>query len=268
MGTISDKRAKKAFLNTTYWPRTTTVFSRSNVTWVQCRPKRVDKIGATATHPHLHTAGSFYDWIDPDCFYIRVTGTPPWQCCDVICCEVSNAIQNFQQKRGRYVGAEAAMFVNLPGNWLSMAVETHKRYGDYLFPGEQSWPEGKKVAIRTMRVIYFLDPAQFRKRLHSIDPRPWEYFLPNTSIKSMTSESFRQFVKGISPTLSFTVGHSDPKNRRRHLKMMRYNQLYPDSSRTLSLISPSAIWRCAGAGGLAVTKPICPGRSVCRLITR
>src|ERR1700686_4825834 len=101
--------------------------------------------------------------------------------------------QNFQQKRGRYLGTEAALFVNLPARWMEMPVDVTKRYGDYLFSDESEWLEDRKIPVRTIRVMYFLDPTYFKPRLTSIDPRPWEYFLPNTSIKSLTSSSMRDF---------------------------------------------------------------------------
>jgi hypothetical protein len=203
MAPIKDREAKRSFLNGKLWPQTTSVFSLDNSIWLQCRPKREEANFSTITFPHIHTAGSESFWIDPDCFYVRVSGSGLSKCCDVICVEVSNANQNFQQKRGRYLGTEAALFVNFPARWMEMPVDVTKRYGDYLFLGESDWSEDRKIPVRTIRVMYFLDPTYFKSRLTSIDPRSWEYFLPNTSIKSLTSRSMRDFVKAISPDAQF-----------------------------------------------------------------
>jgi hypothetical protein len=203
MAPIKDQAAKAIFLDTKHWPRITSVFSRDSRVWIQCRPKRTQRNFSSITFPHIHTAGSEYDWIDPDCFYIRVSGKGTSLCCDVICAEVSNANQNFQQKRGRYLGTEAALFVNLPHTWLNMPVDIIKKFGFYIFQVDDRFDKGEKIPIRTLRVMYFLDPTHFKSRLTSVDPRPWEYFLPNTSISSLTSHSMRDFVKAISPDAQF-----------------------------------------------------------------
>jgi hypothetical protein len=201
MATIKDREAKDIFLNPKYWPRLTLLFSLNNQIWLQCRPKRAEF--KLITFPHLHTAGSGDFWIDPDCFYVRVSGTGLSRCCDVICAEVCNALQNFQQKRGRYLGTEAALFVNLPKNWLEAAVEVNKKYREYIYGGPKVATLDRHIPVRTLRVMYFLDPTYFKGRLGSIDPRPWEYFLPNTSIRSLNSKSMRTFVRAISPDAQF-----------------------------------------------------------------
>lgn len=203
MAMILDRDAKDIFLDATHWPRTTKVFSLNEEIWLQCRPKRAEQAFAPITFPHLHTAGSEDFWIDPDCFYVRVSGKGRSRSCDVICAEVCNALQNFQQKRGRYLGTEAALFVNLPQKWLEMAVEVTKKYREYIYEGKRAASSDRKIPVRTLRVMYFLDPDYFKTRLSSVDPRPWEYFVPNTSIRSLTSNSMRAFVKAISPDAQF-----------------------------------------------------------------
>lgn len=201
MAPIKDREAKNIFLKK--WPRATEVFSITGGFWLQCRPKREEPKFYPITFPHIHTAGSEHFWIDPDCFYVRVSGTGRSRCCDVICAEVCNVLQNFQQKRGRYLGTEAALFINLPKDWLEMAVEVTKTYHEYVYDSSRSVTGDRKIPVRTLRVMYFLDPAFFKDRLTSIDPRPWEYFLPNTSLASITSPAMRSFVKSISPDSQF-----------------------------------------------------------------
>lgn len=207
MAAISDKAAKEIFRRPYYWPRTTDVFSLDHSQWIQGRPKRTEPNFKGVTFPHLYTAGSLHFWIEPDCLYFRVSGEGLSRCCDIISVEASNALQNFQTKRGRYVGTESAMFINLPKSWLESPMETTKTYAQYLKIEDElalASPE-IRIPIRTIRVMYFLDADYFRKnnRIKSIDPRPWEYFLPNTSIKSFNAPPMRRFAKTISPDAQF-----------------------------------------------------------------
>ncbi len=204
MKPISDKDAKKIFLKS--WPKSTTIFSYTGEMWVQCRPKRDEEKFRGIIFPYLHTAGAIHFWIDPDSFYARLTKTNSGIYCDVICAEVCNGRQNFQEKRGKYAFGEAAHFVFFPRPWLEAPLESIKKCGEYLFPEGSEWDvdEGDHdIPVRTIRVMYFLEPDYFGKHLESIDPRAWEYFLPNTSIGSISAKYMRTFLNVISPDSHF-----------------------------------------------------------------
>ena len=193
------------------WSSATDAFSQGSqkAKWIRCQPKA--RHAANVVHPHLHRPGAVTGWIRPDCMYVRATPEQGYIFADVMTFEVCSSFQNIEEKRGKYGAGDSALLVDFRGKWLSTPLYPSgpKTAYSYLFgnqDGAVETDDAKDITAvtRALRVLYFINRNKIKdEQVRDIVPRAWEFFFPDSSIKSLTAQQFRDFIKRISPDSHF-----------------------------------------------------------------
>jgi hypothetical protein len=193
---VKDSDAKSILAR---WPQTTAFWQGSGTSeaalWLRARPKT-----GRVTHPCIKYAGSDQLSTEPDGMYIRICEhlLPSNSYVDVIAIEHSNTGTNVNDKRSRYSPALPALQVHIPKNWLAEDITTlHKQTK----PRWQAAGLGQEpthalhLPIRNVRVLFSLQDEVYASFRRDYPPAGHEYFCKHSSLGSITSDAFRQFLE-------------------------------------------------------------------------
>lgn len=194
---MNDKRAKNILKR---WPKKTDKLfplPGGKGFWLEAQPK----IGE-AVCPYLKYAGSKYFKVQPDGMWIYVFDS---EFADAVCIEVSNSIQNLNDKRSRYLPSGHSMLLVVPLRWLKEKVgferglERWKAFGTFSTePSSQL-----HIPLRHLRVLFALKDKDYQKLASYSSPAGHEYYCLQSSLKARTGPQMQSFLKTMSLSSHF-----------------------------------------------------------------
>ncbi len=186
MTTYSDSQGKEILCT---WPeRSKKLWSipDTNARWLQARPKR-----GTASCPDLRSVGSSALKTVPDGLWL-LTST---EYADAMVVEVCTSVQNLSDKRSRYAPQLHALVVRIPRQWLCEGFATAIRTPRWkCFLGQAPGAE-VYLPIRHLRVLLFIDDANYAKVRGAITPAAHEFFARHSSLKSYTAPRMQNLLR-------------------------------------------------------------------------
>ncbi len=196
---ISDDEAKRALRK---WGNTTKIFgSPSSGLWLQALPVKETNKGK---HPFLALPGTEKNPTNPDAMYVLFG--KDCQFVDIIAIEVSGKSQNLNDKRSRYAASTHSMYLVCTDAWLNSPSEKIKTWAQHAGL-EKSILSGLRteieIPVRHLRVLYFLPIEEYSKWVKELVGAAHEFFAPMSSISNITSKTFRDFLKKLSPESQF-----------------------------------------------------------------
>lgn len=197
MTVLSDSQAKQVFRDT--WSERTVYFpvEDSSHWWVRAQPKGA---GHSATCPYLHAPGASKLKTIPDGLWVYVHGDSGYA--DVFVIEVCRSLQNFNDKRSRYLPTVAGRVLRCSHAWLSETIGQRPRWR--VFGTFTSAPSEDIIyPIRIMRCLYALKPDDYTEVRSSLPPEGHEYFIRHASLRSWPNQRFREFLKATKRTGHF-----------------------------------------------------------------
>jgi hypothetical protein len=114
---------------------------------------------------------------------------------DVLAVECCRSIQNFNDKRSRYVPALHSYVVDIHRAWLQERTSARNTGRRWELAGLTSEPANdKKVPVRTLRVLFALPDDDYAKWSNDQVPAAYEYLMRHTSLVNYRSPKAQQFL--------------------------------------------------------------------------
>lgn len=213
----TDAQAKSIFRK--QWPQTTKIWTNSGLKthWLRAQPVSAGQSSPTA--PRLHSPDSKVFRTQPDCLYVSTglgradTGGFP-RYLDIVAIEVCSTIQNFRDKRSRYLAMTQSMTVELRRTWLQSKTRiqsgTERKRHELLGISAAcvAAEESLWLPVRVLRVIYCLPNTESQKlywdALQSIIPEGHEYLMPHSDLTQFNLPRVQKFLKGMSSARHFS----------------------------------------------------------------
>jgi hypothetical protein len=179
------------------WPVSTALWNE-----VGDKAKRWLKSQPVTNGPRLASPGSKMFHTQPDGLWVRLFVGHNEVYCDVITIEVCGTLQNFSDKRARYMHSTAALVLRCPKNWMrSLNDNVMKKAGFSAKP-----ESGMSFPVRHMRILYSLPSASYDRWKENGVLAAHEFLCLHSSLSSFTSQKMQIFLKQLSPSSSFYTG--------------------------------------------------------------
>ena len=184
------------------WPRVTTVLfgGSDDFPWLRAQPREADE---RVTSPFLLQAGNEALRTQPDGMFIRPV--KKFQAMDVVCFEVCSSLQNLNDKRSRYAATTSALVVDTREAWWKSQVHGTTTRWQKATNGSEEWGQEEDFwsPVRYLRVVYVLSEDNLgRFRDHGV-AAGHEYLMRFSSLASLSSQAFREFLDRLSPDHHF-----------------------------------------------------------------
>lgn len=191
-----DAAAKEILLKK--WPAVTKklFYATSDDTpWIRAQPRANGMIG---TPPRIVLPGSTLFKTQPDGLYVQYKEGGLY--CDVVAIEISSNVSNVRDKRSRYAATTTSKVLETDAKWLQNRVTDGGRGKELISTLSRIDASRGKIisAIRFIRVLITLEKDQYVKWIQNDVPRAHEYFIPRSSLSSITSPQMRIFLQNLT----------------------------------------------------------------------
>ncbi|WP_428541027.1 hypothetical protein [Rhodopila sp.] len=194
----TDAEAKEILLNT--WRDKTKLWNgpNENRRWLRAQPVNDGAVG-----PRLLSPGAQLFHIQPDGMWARLFGTNAEPFADVIAVEVCGTIQNFNDKRARYMSSTAALMLKCDKDWLLRGPASNHNWRE---AGLAKKPVGAiSFAVRHIRVLYALPGEIYERwRDHGV-LAGHEFMCLHSSLQTYTSQPVQEFLKLMAPSSHYYI---------------------------------------------------------------
>ena len=179
------------------------VEAQSRACWFRARPSPA----CERNDPYLKLVGSDRLRTYPDGLWLAFGGTPVERYVDIFVVEACGSISNLSDKRSRFAPSTHSMVAVCPPGWLRAHRGLVRPIPRWRRIGLYDEPESKlSVPVRDMRVMYALNPRQYRSFAASQVPNPHELFVPMnqlTAVNAAESPAMRHLVAKAATTANF-----------------------------------------------------------------
>ena len=194
---MTDAKAKRILKA---WPsRTDSLFPLPGAKgyWLRAQPKT----GHTVC-PYLRYAGAKLFKVQPDGMWIYLSDQGY---ADVVCIEVSNSIQNLNDKRSRYLPSGHSMLLIIPSKWLKEKtnIQSGKPRWEACGTISEQPTERITVPLRHLRVLFALKDRDYDKLARNYSPAGHEYYCLQSALRGRTSQKMQRFLKSMSLSSHF-----------------------------------------------------------------
>ncbi len=135
--------------------------------------------------------------------WARLFGTNAEPFADVIAVEVCGTIQNFNDKRARYMSSTAALMLKCDKDWLLRGPASNHNWRE---AGLAKKPVGAiSFAVRHIRVLYALPGEIYERwRDHGV-LAGHEFMCLHSSLQTYTSQPVQEFLKLMAPSSHYYI---------------------------------------------------------------
>lgn len=132
---------------------------------------------------------------------------------DVFCVEVCGTLQNFNDKRSRFLVIASSLVVTIEKEWLLEEIPTPGggRKARHAILGRRAPRTTWYLPVRHLRVLFVLTKADYAKFGRNGVAAGHEYFCAHSSLGSFTSQKMQKFLRRMAPGQHFLT---KPKGNR------------------------------------------------------
>ena len=182
------------------WPARTKLWNgpEEENSWLRAQPANTGAVG-----PRLVTPGAQLFHIQPDGMWVRLLGGNGGSFGDVIAIEACGTMQNFNDKRARYMSSTASLLLRCPTRWLEGGAEANPNWKVAGFAqcpvGEASFP------VRHIRVLYALPGDIYRTWQGQGVLAGHEFLCLHYSLGTYNGQLMQIFLKQMAPSSHFYI---------------------------------------------------------------